>query len=120
VRQVLTERATGSLESTLRSLVSIGVAGHARQPRLQRVLTEELPALGYRDVEAVDAPLFDSMRRFLRTAAPGVKDVDFALWMIATISGGVLHRAAVDRPEDLASGRITEELVALLTHYLHP
>lgn len=120
VRQVLADRGTGSLESTLRSLVAIGVAGHARNPRLQRVFTEELPALGYRDVETVDAPLFESMRRFLRTAAPGIRDVDFALWMIATLSGAVLHRAAVERPEDLSSGLIAEELVAILTHYLRP
>ena len=41
VRQVLADRRSGSLESTLRSLVAIGVAGHARNPRLQRVFTEE-------------------------------------------------------------------------------
>jgi AcrR family transcriptional regulator len=118
VRQVLAEGSAGSLESTLQSLVSIGVAGHATSHRLHRVFTEELPALGYRDVEAIDAPLFGAMRRFLRSAAPAVKDIDFALWMISTVSGAVLHRAAVERPEDLSSGRITDELVALLTQYL--
>src|SRR5262245_6804879 len=118
LRRVLAERDATSLESTIRSLVSIGVAGHARAPRLHRIFTEELPALGYRDVAAIDAPLFEAMRRFLQSAAVKVRDVDLALWMIATASGAVIHRAAVERPEDLSTGLIVEELVTLLCRYL--
>jgi len=118
VRQVLAERTTGELESTIRTLVSVGVAGHAQAPRLHRVFTEEMPALGYRDVAAIDAPVVDAMRRFLQDADVEVRDLDLALWMIATASGAVLHRAAIERPEDLSSGVITEELVTLLCRYL--
>src|SRR5690348_14918577 len=56
LRRALANRGPGSLASTIRSLVSIGVAGHARAPRLHQVFAEELPALGYRDVQAIDAP----------------------------------------------------------------
>jgi len=118
LRRVLAERGSKSLESTIRSLVSMGVAGHARAPRLHRVFAEELPALGYRDVTAIDAPLFESMRRFLQAAAVDVRDIDLALWMMSTVSGAVIHRAAVDRPEDLSTGLIVEELVTLLCRYL--
>jgi AcrR family transcriptional regulator len=118
VREVLARSSASSLESTIRSLVSSGIAGHARAPRLHRVFTEELPALGYRDVEAIDAPVFESMRRFLASSDVDVRDVDVALWMIATVSGAVIHRAVVDRPEDLKTGVIEEELVALLCRYL--
>jgi AcrR family transcriptional regulator len=116
LREVLAARTPGSFESTIRALVSIGVAGHAHAPRLHRVFTEEMPALGYRDVEASDAPVFEAMRRFLEEA--DVRDVDLALWVIATASGAVLHRAAIERPEDLSSGVIAEELVNLLCRYL--
>ena len=118
VRKVLAERGGKSLESTIRSLVTLGVAGHARAPRLHRVFTEELPALGYRDVEAIDAPLFESWRRFLQAAAVDVRDIDLAMWMMATVSGAVIHRATVERPEDLSTGVIVEELVTLLGRYL--
>ena len=118
LRQVLAERTTGDLESTIRSLVSMGVAGHAHAPRLHRVFTEEIPALAYRDIVAVDAPLFDAMRRFLQAVAVDVRDIDLAMWMISTISGAVIHRAAVERPEDLSTGLITEELITLLCRYL--
>lgn len=118
VREALAQRGSTGLEPTIRSLVSLGVAGHARAPRLHRVLTEEMPALRYRDVAAVDAPLFDAMRRFLQAEAAEVRDLDLALWMIATISGAVIHQAAVERPDDLSNGVIAEELITLLCCYL--
>src|SRR5215831_6874257 len=118
LRQVLGEHTTGKLESTIRTLVSVGVAGHAHAPRLHRVFTEEIPALGYRDIAAIDAPIFEAMRRFLQEADVDVRDVDLALWIIATASGAVLHRAAVERPDDLSNGVIAEELITLLCRYL--
>jgi len=118
LRQVLAERTAGELESTIRALVSVGVAGHAQAPRLHRVFTEEIPALGYGEVAAIDAPIFEAMRRFLQEADVDVRDMDLALWMISTASGAVLHRAAVERPEDLSTGVIAEELITLLRRYL--
>jgi AcrR family transcriptional regulator len=118
LHQVFAAHTAGELEPTLRALVSLGVAGHADAPRLHRVFTEEMPALGYRDVAAIDAPIFEAMRRFLRNADVDVRDIDLAVWMIATASGAVLHRATVERPEDLSNGVIAEELVTLLCRYL--
>jgi AcrR family transcriptional regulator len=118
VRTALVDRRGDDLESTLRVLISMGVAAHAVAPKLHRVFTEEMPALGYADVAAADAPLFEEFRRFLATAAPHLRDVEFALWMIATVTGAVLHRATVERPDDLSRGRITEELVTMLCRYL--
>src|SRR5262249_49915519 len=74
LRQVFEERTAGELESTLRALVSVGVTGHAQAPRLHQVFTEELPALGYRDVAAIDAPIFEAMRRFLLEDDVDVRD----------------------------------------------
>jgi hypothetical protein len=82
------------------------------------VFTEELPALSYGEVAAMDAGLFEEMRRFLRSAGVDPPDLDLALWMISTVSGAVVHRAAVERPEDLSTGVIAEELVRLLSRYL--
>jgi AcrR family transcriptional regulator len=118
LRQVLAVHRAGELESTIRTLVSVGVAGHAHAPRLHRVFTEEIPALGYRDVAAIDAPIFEAMRRFLQDADVDVRDMDLALWVISTAAGAILHRATVERPEDLSNGVIAEELVTLLCRYL--
>jgi AcrR family transcriptional regulator len=118
LRRVLAERGDQNLETTVRALVSLGVAGHARSLRLQRVFAEEMPTLDYREVEETDAPLFEAVRGFLRSPDVAVRDTDLALWVMSTMAGAVIHRAVVERPEDLSSGAITEELVRLLTRYL--
>ena len=118
VRRVLAERRGRSVEATLRALVSTGIAAHSVSPALHRVFTEELPPLSYGDISDTDPEVFDAFRRFLETAAVGVPDTELALWMVATVSGAVIHRATVDRPQDLASGAIGEELVTLLSRYL--
>src|SRR5262249_21048729 len=118
IRKLLVERRGDDLETTVRALVSMGIAAHAAAPRLHRVFTEELPALKYADISATDAPVFEEFRQFLEAAAVGLPNIELALWMIATASGAVIHRAAVERPDDLRRGLITEELIALLCSYL--
>jgi limonene-1,2-epoxide hydrolase len=87
-------------------------------PALHRAFAEHLPAQRYRDVEAADAPVFTEMRRFLERSMKGVPDVEFALWMVATVAHAVIHNGIVERPDDVASGRLVGELVVLLTRYL--
>src|SRR5262249_32018438 len=118
LRQVLAEHTPGKLESTMRTLVSVGVAGHGEAPRLHRGVTGEVPAVGYKDNAANDGTIFGAVRRLLQEADVDVRDLDLALWMISTAAGAVLHRAAVERPEDLSTGAIAEELTTLLCRYL--
>src|SRR5258708_1878161 len=118
IRQVLIERRGDSLESTLRALVSMGVAAHAVNPALHRIFSQELPPLRYADISAADAPLFGEFRALLTRSAPGITDRDLAMWMVATAADAVIHRAVVERPDDLSNGSIAEELVTLLVRYL--
>ena len=101
IRQVLMERRGDSLESTLRALVSIGVAAHGVNPALQRVFSQELPQLRYADAAATDAPLFGEFRALLTRSATGISDCDLAMWMVVTAADAVIHRAVVERPDDL-------------------
>ena len=117
VRSALIAHRGDDLKTTLRALVAMGVAAHAVNPELQRVFSEDLPQLAYRDIEASDAPLFAEFRAFL-TRSAGIADPELAMWIVATVSGAVLHHAAVERPEDLSSGAIADELVTLLVRYL--
>lgn len=105
------------LEGMVRALVSMGIAAHTVAPRLHRVLTEELPARTS-GVSAGNEALFAEARRQLERVAKGVPDPELALWMIDTVSHAAVHRGVVERPEDLASGRLADELVLLLVRYL--
>jgi AcrR family transcriptional regulator len=118
VRETLVLQRKLGLESTLRALISRGVAAHAVSPALHRVFAEHMPAQRYRDIEEADAPVFTEMRRFLQRSTEGVPDVEFALWMVATVAHAVIHNGIVERPEDVAKGRLVDELVLLLTRYL--
>lgn len=118
IRQVLIERRGDSLESTLRALVSMGVAAHAVNPALHRIFSQELPPLRYADTSATDAPLFGEFRALLTRSATGITDGDLAMWMVATAADAVIHRGVIERPDDLANGSIADELVTLLVRYL--
>src|SRR5260221_10713074 len=103
IRQVLIERRGDSLESTLRALVSMGVAAHAVNPALHRIFSQELPPLRYADISAADAPLFGEFRALLTRSAPAITDRDLAMWLVATAADAVIHRAVVERPVDLSN-----------------
>ena len=94
------------------------IAAHLIDPELQRVFSEELPELRYADASAADRPAFADFRAFLERSTVGVPDRDLAMWMVATVSNAVIHRAVIERGEDLSSGAITGELVTLLVRYL--
>ena len=118
VREALVLRSDAGLEPTLRALISRGVAAHAVAPALHRAFADHLPALRYRDIEQADAAVFDEVRRFLAQSAKGVPDIDFAMWMVATVAHAAIHNGIVERPEDVASGRFADELLVLLMRYL--
>lgn len=118
VRETLALGRGHGLESTLRALISRGVAAHAVSPALHRVFAEHMPPQRYRDIEEADAAVFTEMRQFLQRSTKGRLDVEFALWMVATVAHAAIHNGVVERPEDVANGRLVNELVLLLTTYL--
>lgn len=117
-REALVLRQGQSLETNLRALIARGVAAHAVAPALHRAFAEHMPPQRYREIEDADAPVFAEMRRFLQQSAQGVPDLEFAMWMVATTAHAAIHNGVIERPEDVASGRLVDELVLLLSRYL--
>lgn len=118
-RQALAAGQTDDPMSMLRTLLEAGVAAHAVNPNLHRAFSEELPALRYAEIAAADRPLIEAFQAFLTRSEPGRRDPDLVTWLFAVIVDAVIHRAVVDRPEDVASGKMTEELVRVLSRYLN-
>jgi AcrR family transcriptional regulator len=117
-RRALAAGQTDDPLSTLRTLLEAGIAAHAVNPNLHRAFSEELPALRYAEIAAADRPLVDAFEAFLRESEPGRRDPELAMWLLAIVIDAVIHRAVVDRPDDVANGRMTRELVTLLSRYL--
>jgi AcrR family transcriptional regulator len=118
MRETLVLQRDAGLEPTLRALIARGLASHAVAPALHRAFADHLPTLRYREIEEADAAVFSEMRRFLAQSAKGVPDIDFAMWMVATVAHAAIHNGIVERPEDVANGRFSDELLVLLTQYL--
>jgi AcrR family transcriptional regulator len=118
MREAMTELRGQGLEATVRALVSMGVAAHAVNLKLHHALTEELPARVSRVGQLEEDPVLAEARKVFERLSVGVEDVERALWMVDTVSHAVIHRGVIERPGDLASGALTEELVTLLLRYL--
>jgi len=108
VREILVQRRQHGLESTLRALVSRGVAAHAVSPALHRVFAEQMPALRYGEIQEADGAVFTDTRRFLERSTVGVTDVEFAMWMVATVAHAAIHNGVAERPEEVANGRLVD------------
>ncbi|RKH13045.1 TetR/AcrR family transcriptional regulator [Corallococcus sp. CA053C] len=112
--EVLATRTFKNLEDLIRTLVALGFAAHAVNPKLHHALTEELPARRSRQGSPEDAPMLEAFRKF----STDVPDPELALWIIDTVSHAVIHRAVVERPNALTEGALQEELVTLLLRYV--
>ena len=117
MQRALVGRRGKGLEGTVRALVSVGLAAHSVAPKLHHVLTEELPARRSGVSEPEDA-LFAEARQQFDQLTSGVPDRELALWIVDTVSHVVVHRGVVERPQDLASGQLADELATLLIRYL--
>ena len=115
--RALARRTDSGLTATIHAMVSIGTAVHAVAPRLHRVLTEELPGRPS-NVGVLDDELVTEMRRVIADGAVDVPDKDLALWIVDTVAYAVIHRAAVERPQDLSGDLLASELSTLLLRYL--
>lgn len=78
--------------------------------------TKQAPA----SIAAGDAT--DSLMReaahALVSRVPEGADRDLVLWIVDTVSHAVIHSGVVERPDDVISGRLGEELSRLLLAYL--
>lgn len=117
IKRVVAEMRGQELEEIVRTIVSMGIEIHAAAPKLHRVLTEVLPPRHSR-IGATNDPDLAELRQHCRRLMRGVPDPDLALWMVDTVAYAAVHRAVVERPEDLPRSLFAEELVTLLLRYL--
>jgi len=109
----------------LGELVRVGieqnVRSHLVDPELHRVLSEEVPPLGKMDWEAEFAKRVAGRVRSAfaaRRAELVVPDLDLAVYVVSRTVEAVIHNAVVERPQDLKSGLLAEEVTRMIVGYL--
>jgi len=115
----LTELRDRSILEVLGQIVEAVLAAHAVNPKLHRVLQEQVPhseVMRHLDQTQVE----NLLRSFLAQRSDQLqpKNLDLTVFMIERTIRAVIHGAINDHPELLQTGELKQELMAMLSAYL--
>ena len=124
VRGAVAKVAEQPLEVGVRKLIAAAVAGHRVNPRLHRVLAEQIPRVGALDsVENFNSETYALFRRYLEQQKDELRrvDLDVAAFVCVTSIEALTHTAVLHRPEfasEEAIGMLVDEATRLVLRYL--
>jgi AcrR family transcriptional regulator len=126
VRDALVKVAMRPIEHAARELVTVMIEAHRMNPKLHRVLVEQVPRVGRLDnIQAIDREAYALVRAYLEAHREelSVRDPDMAAFVCVTTVEALTHAAVVQRHEVLRDERVNafvDEVTALILRYLKP
>jgi AcrR family transcriptional regulator len=126
VRDALVKVAMRPIEEAARELVRVMIDAHRVDPKLHRVLVEQVPRVGRLDnIQAIDREAYALVRAYLEAHRDelGIADTDMAAFVCVTTVEALTHAAVVHRREVLSDERanaFVDEVTALILRYLKP
>ncbi len=108
-----------SIIDVLRQIVKAALAAHAVNPKLHRVLHEQIPRSEVmRQLD--DAKMEKMLRSFLTQRCDQLqpKNLDLTVFIIGRTIKALIHGAIIDRPELLNNGELEQEIMTMLSSYL--
>jgi AcrR family transcriptional regulator len=124
VRGALAEVASQPIEKAVRRLVAVAIEAHRVDPKLHRVLTEQIPRVGrLQNVEAFNREAYALVRAYLEDHSDELRVVDLRLaaFVCVTSIEALTHTAVLRHPEmlsDEAVGTLVDEATRLIVGYL--
>jgi AcrR family transcriptional regulator len=124
VREALIKAATRPIEVAARELVSIMLDAHRIDPKLHRVLVEQVPRTRrLENIESIERETYGLVRDYLEAHRDqlDVADPDVAAFVCVTAVEALTHAAVVRRPEiltDEKAGRLVDDVTRLIVGYL--
>jgi AcrR family transcriptional regulator len=121
VRASLVRLASVPLRDAARELVHVMIEAHRIEPKLHRVLVEQIPRIGSMEhIERVDEEAIALVRAYLEAHRDevGVDDLDMAAFLAVSCVEAMTHVAVLRRPEFLNDPRFVEEVTALVVRYI--
>lgn len=108
-----------SISEVLSRIIKAAFAAHAVNPRLHRVLNEQVPrSVAMR--QTTEVRMEDMLRSFLEKRRDQVKpeNLDLTVFIVGNTIESLTHRAVLDCPELLNNGELEREITMLLLSYL--
>lgn len=124
VRAALAEIASQPVEKAVRRLVVAAIDAHRVNPKLHRVLAEQIPRTGrLENVEAFNREAYDLFKTYLEDHRDELRAVDLGLaaFVCATSIEALAHTAVLHRSEVLsgqALAALVDETTRLVVRYL--
>jgi AcrR family transcriptional regulator len=126
LRTALAKVALRPIEEAVRELVRVMIDAHRVDPRLHRVLDEQVPRVGrLENVRAMDREAYTLVHGYLeaRRAEIGPADTQLAAFICVTSVEALTHSAVIHNPEALDEHKaeaFVEEVSRLVLRYLEP
>lgn len=123
-RGTLAEVMSLPMEQAVRRLVAVAIEAHRVDPKLHRVLAEQIPRTGrLKNVELFNRENYAMFRSYLERHRDEIRtvDLDLASFVCVTTVEALTHRAVLHHPEVLAeesSATLVDEATRLLVRYL--
>ncbi len=124
IRESLIKVAMQPVEEAIRVLVKLGIDAHRVNPKLHRVLTEQVPRVGRLDnVQAIDRQAYDLVRAYLDAHRDEIQvaDVEVAAFVCVTTVESLTHAAVIYRSDllsDEKANTFIDEVTRLVLRYL--
>lgn len=113
VRGELAQVMTEPVEIAIRKIVSLAVKGHRVNPRLHRVLAEQIPRVGkLEDVDVLNRENFGLFKAYLESRRDELRvdDLELASFVCVTAIEALTHNAVLHHPE-MFSDKAMEALI---------
>ena len=110
------------IEEAIERVVRLMVEAHSVDPKLHKVLVEQVPRIGRLDrVEGVEREMIELTRAYLesRRAELDVNDVELSAYIVVGMVESLTHAAVLTRP-DLLGERFVREVTRAVVRYLSP
>lgn len=108
-----------TISEVLRQIIKAALAAHAVNPKLHRVLHEQIPHSEV--MQRLDKAKMDNLlRSFLAQRCDRIqpKNLELTVFMVERTIRALIHGATSDRPELLKTGEFEQELMVMLSAYL--
>jgi AcrR family transcriptional regulator len=112
------------MEQAVRKLVIVAIEAHRVDPKLHRVLAEQIPRIGrLKDLEVFKRENYVLFRTYLESHRGEIRalDLDIAAFVCVTSIEALTHTAVLHHPEvlaDEAAATLVDEATRLIVRYL--